>query len=1023
MFCTNCGKKAPDGSKFCPYCGTLIHQTLETESDEEKKNVVVSSVCQQSIGKEEETEIPVKMVEDVASDANEEEHVFLLNGYTLVYSESLVQYQILKLSFDELERKGIVTLEKVYKDCGNFVSLWDQIMSDQGIIHIFNTALQMASSLYLKNDIYDMTPIKVMNSRNYQERGDRRNPYIIWKNAFSDYEKQYMRIQQEAEEAREEQRQQKQYDDFVRNVTEEGASKFIKGAASNFSHNRQMSKIDSREQNLLNALYEEEKLLYTMKNAYRTVISVIVKNLAFCLGFDWVNPEDEARALDIINNIAGNQIIPEKRQEALTYALQLNPLKDECYKLYMTYCSNKDGVLDQIAELFGLAGRLEEEKGELLYQYLNTKYVGERKSLMHQIVEEFNQGDRSFFEDYILYNAFGFVEEDIQQIQDYSEYLHSTNGFELVDALKKVEEQYHKNREKCNATMEGSIGGAQYMMSPEEKIVIPDTVRKISSYAFANSLRLKEIILPQNRNLVIKRSAFYNCPMLKKLILPEGVHYDISAYMEPGIVDVPVDIKVFGDLSSLNHCDTVFDIPFESQAYSIFKQQLGLNHTTTWTRSESSKLIENSSQVECNHELVYRYMDIACRAKYVGKADKEHPNIIALPENGNNQGEGIVKIYCQIEPGAFSNANVVYVSIPQTYHTIGAGAFHSSSIVSVQLRNGLKKIGTNAFAECPNLRDISIPETVKQVGEGAFANCQFLSTVYIHSRECQIGEHVFEGSPVIVACELGSDWHRYCYQHKIPFWTFNGENAYIETMHQRKENFLHIRHEQILSEMIGYSRDLFLSEWRKADKISDGNGIPAKTIFGNKYKENERVYFHMDQAKRNGDENPIPIIIAIQKNPDVPCLISQDGMREIHIHSWAMKKKVYHYEAIIKGTYMGADCLYVDGRNTIEYIDEGAFADSLVLAVRFNAVKEIWRQAFIGCKELRLVLLGNQITRIEDNAFADCPNLRTIYIPPSVVEFGEGIFQNDRITVSCEHNSPIQEYCEKYGIKYYVLKQ
>jgi TM2 domain-containing membrane protein YozV len=40
MFCPNCGKQIPDGSKFCPYCGVKL--ALEGESEETQVQGVLS---------------------------------------------------------------------------------------------------------------------------------------------------------------------------------------------------------------------------------------------------------------------------------------------------------------------------------------------------------------------------------------------------------------------------------------------------------------------------------------------------------------------------------------------------------------------------------------------------------------------------------------------------------------------------------------------------------------------------------------------------------------------------------------------------------------------------------------------------------------------------------------------------------------------------------------------------------------------------------------------------------------------
>jgi len=52
VFCPNCGKQIPDGSKFCPYCGAKL--ALEGESNETQAQGVLSEEEQKKKAYEEE---------------------------------------------------------------------------------------------------------------------------------------------------------------------------------------------------------------------------------------------------------------------------------------------------------------------------------------------------------------------------------------------------------------------------------------------------------------------------------------------------------------------------------------------------------------------------------------------------------------------------------------------------------------------------------------------------------------------------------------------------------------------------------------------------------------------------------------------------------------------------------------------------------------------------------------------------------------------------------------------------------
>ena len=42
MFCSNCGKQIPDGSKFCPYCGAPVMKIVSETSLKQAKEKPIS---------------------------------------------------------------------------------------------------------------------------------------------------------------------------------------------------------------------------------------------------------------------------------------------------------------------------------------------------------------------------------------------------------------------------------------------------------------------------------------------------------------------------------------------------------------------------------------------------------------------------------------------------------------------------------------------------------------------------------------------------------------------------------------------------------------------------------------------------------------------------------------------------------------------------------------------------------------------------------------------------------------------
>lgn len=96
------------------------------------------------------------------------------------------------------------------------------------------------------------------------------------------------------------------------------------------------------------------------------------------------------------------------------------------------------------------------------------------------------------------------------------------------------------------------------------------------------------------------------------------------------------------------------------------------------------------------------------------------------------------------------------VVIPATYNdlpvtAIADGAFSFSDIESVTIASSVTSIGTRAFGNCASLTSIAIPGSVATVGDHAFIGCSSLSSVTIESGVASIGANAFENCTALAS--------------------------------------------------------------------------------------------------------------------------------------------------------------------------------------------------------------------------------------------------------------------------------
>ena len=278
------------------------------------------------------------------------------------------------------------------------------------------------------------------------------------------------------------------------------------------------------------------------------------------------------------------------------------------------------------------------------------------------------------------------------------------------------------------------------------KLVIPNDVTSINSYAFYGCSGLTSVTIPNSVTSIGER-AFYECSGLKKVIVPDIKNWCSITFGSSSDNPLYYAHHLYSDenteITKLVIPDGVTTIP--NYVFS------GCSGLTSVTIGNSVTSIGSYAFQGCSGltsvTIPNSVTSIGSSAFYDCSGLKK----VIVPD---------IKNWCSIKFGNYSanplyyahhlysdeNTEITKLVIPDDVTSIGSSAFYGcSGLTSVTIPNSVTSIGSSAFYDCSGLTSVTIPNSVTSIGSYAFSDCSGLTSVTIPNSVTSIGSYAFDG--------------------------------------------------------------------------------------------------------------------------------------------------------------------------------------------------------------------------------------------------------------------------------------
>lgn len=540
-----------------------------------------------------------------------------------------------------------------------------------------------------------------------------------------------------------------------------------------------------------------------------------------------------------------------------------------------------------------------------------------------------------------------------------------------------------------------------YNMPLLEKVVLPQGVTKVGTYAFDKCPRLAEIDPFPTTVTQIGAYAFRGCSALQSITLPETLEslgaYAFSSCSALQSITLPETLESLGT-NAFNGCSALQSISIPGSLESI----------------PSSAFFGCSalSSVKLNDGLV----NIGPYAfRQSGIESISMPGTLTKIEIGAFYNcNSLVSIefteltesrLTTIEYSAFSGCNKLQsLTLPEGLTFIGNNAFNGcSALESLTLPSTLTTVEASVFSSCTKLKEVTLPGSMGKVPSSMFSSCKSLETVVLEEGITTLGSSCFQYCGKLV--DINLDVPGLTTIEQSAFWGCSSLTAVTLP-------------DGITS--LGTSVFLNCSGLQTAVLPQGITSIPSSTFYGCSALHDVTISDGVTSIGKEAfsgcsslENLPLPnsvttIYDAAFANctkllvSELPCSLKYLGASAFSsCKAITISKLPATLTSLGTNVFNSSSITSMDMSETsLTSLPQGVFesATSLQTVILPPALQTIGNYAFQYCSSLSSIDLPETVTEIGNQAFDACTALQTITFPANLELIDQYAFRNTGLT-------------------------